>query len=58
MAKLDWIREELKELKEKGLYVTIRKLESAQAPPGSSSMESAFLTCAPTTTSAWPPIRR
>ncbi|RLF82212.1 8-amino-7-oxononanoate synthase [Thermococci archaeon] len=32
MAKLDWISEELKELKEKGLYVTIRKLESAQGP--------------------------
>ncbi|AIF68937.1 2-amino-3-ketobutyrate CoA ligase [Palaeococcus pacificus DY20341] len=32
MAKLDWITEELKELKEKGLYVTIRKLESAQGP--------------------------
>lgn len=32
MGKLDWISEELKELKEKGLYVTIRKLESAQGP--------------------------
>lgn len=31
MGKLDWIREELQELKDKGLYVTIRKLESAQA---------------------------
>ncbi|ASJ02157.1 8-amino-7-oxononanoate synthase [Thermococcus profundus] len=32
MAKLDWIKEELQELKDKGLYVTIRKLESAQGP--------------------------
>ena len=32
MAKLDWIREELQELKDKGLYVTIRKLESSQGP--------------------------
>jgi len=32
MGKLDWIMEELKELKEKGLYITIRVLESAQGP--------------------------
>lgn len=32
MGRLDWIIEELKELKEKGLYVTIRVLESAQGP--------------------------
>ncbi len=32
MGRLDWIMEELKELKEKGLYVTIRVLESAQGP--------------------------
>lgn len=32
MAKLDWITEELNELKEKGLYVRIRVLQSAQGP--------------------------
>ncbi|MCD6158486.1 MAG: glycine C-acetyltransferase [Euryarchaeota archaeon] len=32
MGKLDWIMEELKELKEKGLYITIRVLETAQGP--------------------------
>jgi len=32
MVKLDWIMEELKELKEKGLYITIRVLETAQGP--------------------------
>ncbi|KUK29029.1 MAG: 2-amino-3-oxobutanoate synthase (Glycine C-acetyltransferase), partial [Thermococcus sp. 40_45] len=32
MAKLDWITEELNELKEKGLYVRIRVLQSSQGP--------------------------
>jgi len=32
MAKLEWITEELNELKEKGLYVSIRVLQSSQGP--------------------------
>ncbi len=32
MNKLDWLRDELRLLKEQGLYVTIRKLQSQQGP--------------------------
>jgi glycine C-acetyltransferase len=32
MSKFDWLREELKNLREQGLYVTIRRLQSQQGP--------------------------
>lgn len=32
MSKLDWLRDELRALKEQGLYVTIRRLQSQQGP--------------------------
>ncbi|MEZ0290731.1 MAG: glycine C-acetyltransferase [Sulfolobales archaeon] len=31
-SRLDWVREELKNLKDQGLYVTIRRLQSQQGP--------------------------